>query len=330
MKLLQVTCVALMAMIGTASAQELKDVSIAIGSTGFATAPPMIAKELGLFEKHGLNAKIIMMDSGAMAATALLSRSTDAASAGTANFVAALASGQKPVMVANLSLGASATVVLAKGVADKLDVSPSSPASDRLKALDGLLIASGSATSIYTVSLNTAAQAVGATVRFTYMGPEAMASALATGAIQGFVTGAPVWLPSVQNGSGVAWLSGPKGEFPEGSTPVSTTGLLAMRDFVDQNPDITQRLADVFADLVKTLDEDPVEFKAALSKVYPAYDPADIELLFDTESGAWRTAPLTADDIKNDIEFVKSSGAALQPELDSVDPATVLFQSQGQ
>ena len=151
MKILPILCAGLFAMISNASSQPLKDVSIATASNGFSTFPPVIAKELGLFEKHGLNAKIVVMDSGTSATTALLSRSTDAAAIGTANLVAALAAGQKPVVISNLSVGSTPTLILSKQVVEKLKISQTSPPIERLKALDGLLIASGSATSMNTV-----------------------------------------------------------------------------------------------------------------------------------------------------------------------------------
>ena len=155
-----------------------------------------------------------------------------------------------------------------------------------------------------------------------------MPSALSSGAIQGYITGAPVWLPSVQNGFGVVWLSGPQGDFPTESAPVSSSGFVALREFVDQNPDITQRLAAVFADFVKVLNERPEEFKKALSRAYPTLAPADLDVLFKSEAGSWKIKDLTAADIKQDIGFVKASGIKLQPEIDNVDPAKVVLQAR--
>ena len=60
---------------------------------------------------------------------------------------AARARGQNVVIVGNFYRGLSASVVLSKTVADKLNVTANAPVQQRLRALDGLTIASPSATS---------------------------------------------------------------------------------------------------------------------------------------------------------------------------------------
>lgn len=309
----------------TASGQQLREVTIALGSVGFGTAPVPLAQQLGLFEKHGLKAKTVVMDSGSAATTAVLSRSTDIALSGAAELVAALAHGQKLVIIANVYDGSAGTLVLAKSVADKLGVSPNAPAAARLKALDGLVIASPSSASGYTASIKGAPAGVGARVRIAYMAPPAMASALEAGAIQGYIAGAPSWAPPVIRGTGVVWISGPKHDFPPENAPASQGNLQTMADFAQANPDLMQRLAAVIADLVRAVDERPAEVKAAVAKVYPSLDPATLDLLFASESAAWKAKLLTPDDVRHDIAFVRSSGVDL-PQIDSVDPAAVLLR----
>lgn len=311
-------------MMDAASGQPLKDVSIALGSVGFGTAPVRIAKELGLYEKHGLNAKVVIMDSGAAAITALISRSTDTALAGSGELIAAQGRGQKVVIIANVYNGSSGTLVLSKTAADKLGVSATAPANERLKALDGLVIASPSAASAYTASLRGATRNAGANIRITYMSPQTMASAIEAGAIQGYIAGAPSWTPPVVKGSGIVWISGPKRDFPADNMPVSAGSLQALRDHAEANPDLMRRLTAVFVDLAKAIDERPADVKAALARVYPDLDGTTLDLLLASESAAWKAKRLTADDMKHEIFFVKSSGVEL-PQIENVDPASLLF-----
>ena len=306
--------------------QTLQDVSIALGSVGFGTAPVRLAKELGLYERHGLNARIVVMDSGSAATTALVSRSTDTALSGSGELVTALGQGQKLVIVANVYNGSSGTLVLSNAAVAKLGVADTAPAAARLKALNGLLIASPSAASAYTVSLKGATAAAGASIRFTYMAPQTMASALEAGAIDGYIAGAPSWAPPVLKGAGRVWISGPKQDFPPAHMPASAGSLQAMRDVAESRPVLMQRLADVFADLAAAVAERPADVKAALHRVYPSLDPATVDLLFASESAAWKAKRLTAADVKHDIEFVRSGGAAM-PQIENVDPASVLFQA---
>jgi ABC-type nitrate/sulfonate/bicarbonate transport system substrate-binding protein len=161
-------------------------------------------------------------------------------------------------------------------------------------------------------------------MRITYMAPPAMASAPEAGAVQGFIAGAPSWAPPVIRGTGVVWISGPKREFPAGNMPTSQGNLQAMADFAQANPDLMQRLAAVIADVAAAVGERPAEVKAAVAKVYPALDAATLDLLFASESAAWRARTLTPEDVRHDIDFVRSSGIEL-PTIDAVDPASVLL-----
>jgi ABC-type nitrate/sulfonate/bicarbonate transport system substrate-binding protein len=214
-------------------------------------------------------------------------------------------------------------VVLAKAVADKLGVPPSAPVAARLKALDGLVIASPSPTGAYTITLRGASAAAGANVRFTYMAQPAMLAALDSGAIQGFIGGAPFWSTPVLKGAAVMWISGPKGEFPSEFVPAATATLQTMRSQADANPALVKRLADVFADLGKAIEERPADVKAAVAKLYPSLDAATLDLLLSAEMRAWSTRPLTVKDMAHEIAYIKLAGTPI-PRLDSLDPAAML------
>jgi ABC-type nitrate/sulfonate/bicarbonate transport system substrate-binding protein len=314
---------AVLALAGTASG-ETREIAMSLASTSFATAAPRIAKEMGLFAKQGLEPKFVIMDNANAATTALISKSVESALSGPGEVVVAQARGQKVVVIANTYGGLSGSLVLSKAVANKLGVSPTAPVNARLKALDGLLIASTSATGVYTVSFKGAAASAGAKVRFTYMAQPAMTAALESGAIQGYIAGAPFWAAAIVKGSGVLWISGPKGELPTEHVPVSSSNLQVMRAFAEANPAVAKRLAGVINDLAKAIDERPAEVKAAVGKLYPSLDASTLDLLFAAESLAWKVKPVTAKDMAREIAFMKTTGTPL-PQIDSIDPASMVF-----
>lgn len=311
-------------LIRAASAQPAQELTIGLSSTSFGTAGARLAKELGLFAKQGLDARFVVMESGNAATTAIISGSLNVVLSGPGELVVAQARGQKVVNVANTFGGASASLVLDKGVASKFGVRPNAAIDDRLKALDGLVLASTTATSSSTVSYNGAAKAAGANVRFVYMAQPAMAAALERGAIQGYVAGAPFWAVPVVKGKGVLWISGPKGDLPPEHTPASAGNMQTMRGFAEANPELVQKLVSVFAELAKFIDEHPEEARAGLARVYPELDAETITLLFDSEKSGWKARPLTPSDIRKEIAFVKASGNPL-PQIDQIDPASMLF-----
>jgi len=317
---------AVLALPGTASAQpKLREVTIALSSTSLGPAAPRVANELGLFAKQGLSAKIVPMDSGNTALAAMISKTADAAMVGSSTLISAAARGQKVVVIANGYGGFATTMVLAKSVADKLGVSPTAPVEDRLKAVDGLLIGTPEPTAGSTLGFKLAAATVGAKMRFTYMAQQAMAAALESGAIQGYLASAPYWAGPIASGAGIVWISGPNGELPKNTVNATSTQLQMLRESAEADPDLAKRLAAVFAELRKAIDQRPNEVKAAVARVFPNLDAKLLDIVYPSESTAWNAKTLTVDDMRGEIAFVKASGAQIAG-IDAVDPGSLLYQ----
>ena len=306
----------------TAHAAELRPVAIGLSTGSIASAAPRIAAELGLFKNHGLDAKITIMDSASISTSALIAGSLDFAFVNPTDAVLAAAHGQNLVVVRSVYSGFPAVLILSKAVADGLKVSPTAPVEARLKALDGLTIASISATSSYTVSLKGATEAVGSHVRFTYMAQPAMVAALQTGAVQGFVASSPYHATAVLNGSGEVWLSGPKGEYPPQFSLSSSITAIAKRDFAVANPALIASLNAVFDDLAKVVEERPGDIKAAVGKLFPDLDAKTLDLILAAELKSFIGSKVTVEDIRHSIRFLQLSGASLPPTL---DPAAMLL-----
>jgi ABC-type nitrate/sulfonate/bicarbonate transport system substrate-binding protein len=221
---------------GSAMAQPKKDITVGLASASFATATLRIANELQLVEKHGLNMRSVVTDNSGMALAGVLTKSFDLGIVGLPEFIIARARGQNIVSAAVTYSGFATSMVLSKPAADKIGVAPAAPLKQRLKALDGLVIATPSATAGGTVAFKAAIAAEGANVRMPYITQPAMQAALETGAIDGYLSSAPFWAFPVVKGGGHIWISGPKGEFPEASTPTVTGLLLTTREYADANP----------------------------------------------------------------------------------------------
>lgn len=302
---------AVMAFAGAASAQGLTKISMAITSSSIPAATARIAKEMGLFEKRGLDVTITPMDNGSVATMGLIAGSTNFITSAATDAIIAQARGQNLVVLTTAYHGFAGTVVLAKTVADKLGVSPTAPVADRIKALNGLAIASTSPTSTYTIVVKSSAEALGAKVNFVYMAQPAMVAALQTGAIQGFVAGAPYYAQPVVAGGGVIWLVGPKGDFPPQFSPSNATVLIAMHDYAVAHPDVVQRMSDAFLDFGKAAIERPAEVKAAIAKLYPDVDPKLLDVIFESEVHGFAVGKLTVEEVAHDMDFIKGSGIEL-------------------
>jgi ABC-type nitrate/sulfonate/bicarbonate transport system substrate-binding protein len=307
---------------GAASAEEGKPVTLTVSSNSLAYGGLKIAQQAGLFEKNGIALKVIVSNSGNAATTALVAGSADFSGSGTSEVLAARVRGQDIVIVSNIFRGLSGSLVLARPVADKLGPKATASTEAKLKALDGLTIATPSPTSAYTHPVKSAAEALKVKIKFVYMSQPAMVAALKTGAIQGFVGAAPYSLTPVTDGSGVMWLSGPKGELPAEVLPTSSACLQGSAKYVDSHPDIVKRMQAAFFDLKALIEKEPAKAKAALAKAYPKLKPSEIDAIFEEDSGSWTRPIMTPADIKQEIHIQASSGSLAGVE--KLDPAAVL------
>lgn len=308
-----------------ALAQGLREVIFGQASKSLVSSAPRIADEMGLYAKHGIKPKFIMIDTGNGATTALISGSVDVAIAGAADAIVPRARGQNVVIIADLFRGLTASLVIAKPVADRLGVSPTAPISERLRALDGLTIATTAPTSSFPISYGQAAKAEGATIKFTYMALPAMQAAMESGAIQGFTGTAPYWAFPVLKGAGVFWINGPRGELPSQYLPVAAGILSAMRPYCEAHPDIVHGIAAANQDFADSFDSRPGDVKAAIARVFPEFSAKLIDLLFEAEGPAFKTKTLTPEDMAHEIAFVKLGGA-VPAQIDSLKPSELLFR----
>lgn len=323
LKLLGLAFTAVAAMTTSAFA-ETKEITIGLPSVSVVGGSIRIADQMGLFEKNGLKSDFPKLDSGAVAMAALVSGSLDAAVLGTSELAVANSKGQNLVIVANTYGGYGATLVLAKGVAEATKVAPDAPLQDRLKALDGLTLAAPSPTSDYTFGFKASAENVGAKPEFTFMAQTAMAAALGSGAIDGFISSSPNWGAQVLNGTAVVWISGPKGELEADFTPVTSAQLQMPRETIEKDPALAQALAQVVADFVAAIRNDPASVKAALVALYPNLSSEEIDLLFDANAGPWSAPELTEADLMHDFEFAKRTG--ILSDISMLKPADMLLK----
>jgi hypothetical protein len=128
----------------------------------------------------------------------------------------AQASGQHLYMLAKGGSGLGTQPVLTPAAAKKTGLTSRSTTAERVKALNGLTIASASAPSSWTAQANKAAAAQGAKIKWTYIAETALAAAMKQGNIDDLVA-APPWTTQVLfNKTPDMWLNGPAGSFPGG------------------------------------------------------------------------------------------------------------------
>jgi ABC-type nitrate/sulfonate/bicarbonate transport system substrate-binding protein len=300
------------------------EVTVAVSSTSFVLGGVRIAENAGIFAKHGVRPKIIVMESGNAAMSALISKSADFAIAGPPEALAARARKQDIVIAANLYRGLAGSVVVLKTKAAQLKIKTDAPIADRLRALAGLRVAFPSATSSLLGPIRSAADTLGAKIQYTYMAQPAMVAALETGAIDAMMASYPFAGVPVLKGSGVIWIDGPAGELPEAALPTSSSSLLTTGAYAKTGGDVVRRLQQAIVESGEFIKAKPDEAKRALAAGYKDLDDKAVDIAFAQQWRNWTQPRFSAADISHEIELLEKSGQV--PGLKDIDPATMLLQ----
>ena len=302
------------------AAEELK---LAVSSSSFVLGGVMIGIQAGLFEKNGLDLRIVVMDSGNAALSATISGSVPFSVAGPPDVLTARARGQDLVIVGSLYAGFAGSVVIAKAVADRLGVSPAAPVNERLRALDGIVLAVPSATSVLLAPVRQGVAEAGGKARFIYMAQGAMAAALEKDAVGGMVASYPFAGTPIVRGSGVLWIDGPGGELPADVTPSSSSTVQATRSYIAANRPTVARLQASLRAIATMVETQPEAARRALGSAYPQLGPQELDLAFKQQWRNWTKPFLTEADMRQELKLLTASNAI--PGADRIDPAAVLL-----
>lgn len=126
---------------GSAAAQPLHKLNVALGSTSFAWLPLYVADGAGYFKDEGLDIEITNVAANATPVAAILSRSADIAGIGVQAAFAAVDKKQPIKILTPMTTEFTSIIFGRKSVLEKKGVSAKSPLKDRVKAMAGLKLA---------------------------------------------------------------------------------------------------------------------------------------------------------------------------------------------
>jgi ABC-type nitrate/sulfonate/bicarbonate transport system substrate-binding protein len=287
-----------------------------------------IAAEDGLFAKNGLNVKLVYAGTGALAAAALVAGSAQFTIDGGQGLFAAQATGQQFYILAKGESGLGTQLVLTPAAVKKTGLTSSSTTAEKVKALNGLTIASASASSSWTAQANNAAATQGAKIKWTYISETAMAAAVKIGNIDGLVA-APPWTTQVLfNKTADLWLDGPTGSFPGGFATSSYGDPLVAtkKSYATAHPAVVKAFTKSImqaSDLAKT---DPSKAAGYVKQVaYPTMSSAEFDQVWASTLPLLKDPQLTLQSLKTTLALDGD------PKLDAsaLYPASILSSVNG-
>ena len=299
-------------------------ITVALSSRALVYGGLFIAQQAGFFAKRGLNLKLIAMESGNAAITALISGSAQFSGSGPAEVIAARARGQDVAIVLNLYRGPSASVVLDKDFIMARGLDPSMSRAERMRALDGVVLAMPSPTSSFLRPVQLAAAQVGAKPKFVYMAQTVMPAALARHAVQGIVAGAPYSEIALESGAGVEWISGPQAEYPPEVQPISTVCLQTTLRYAQAYPHVIAGVRGAMAELPAYLAQQPERAHHDLALAYPQVTQAAIDRSFASDAPHWVQPDLSDDDIRKEVALYAQTAKTPLPA--GFDPPSLILK----
>jgi ABC-type nitrate/sulfonate/bicarbonate transport system substrate-binding protein len=283
---------------------SLTNVTLIIPSLSANQALGFIALKAGIFKKNGLNVKTVNAGTGALAVEALTGGSGQFVVTGSADLFSAAKSGQHLYILAKASSGLSTQIVLTSAGVKKTGLTASAPLAQRIKALNGLTIASPSAASSWTAQAAKAAATQDATIKFTYVQENSMAAAMQAGKIDGLVAAPPWSTEALFAKTGTLWLSGPDGTFP-GGYAVSSYGdplVATTKAYGDAHPQVAEDFTKSIVQAGALLKSEPSQAAAYVKQVaYPTMSEAEFNQVWAATKPLLLTPSLSSQSLKSTL-----------------------------
>src|SRR6185436_18452026 len=191
-----------------------ENVVLAVPNVALTFAPGYLAEDLGLFAKHGLNLKSVVI-TGIGSANAVISGSADFAQISGATLTRAAARGQRLLGIVGTLNRPVIQIVLRKEIAAAAGFDPKAPLERRAQALRSRTIAVDSINSVIHAYVLLLARRAGYNpddIRIAPMAPNSAIAAFQTRQVDGFAMSMPWPLQAVLDGSAVVIASGSDGD----------------------------------------------------------------------------------------------------------------------
>src|SRR5262249_12827797 len=242
-----------------------QEVSLAYPNVAFTFSAAYLAEDLGLFSKHGLKLKPLLI-SGPGSTNAVISGSADFALASTTVQTRAAARGQRLLSIVNPTDRPIVQIILRKELAPNFD--PKASLAERIRLLRGRTIAVDAIGSIlhgYPLMLAKRAGFDPHEIRISPMAPPTALAAFEARQIHGFAMPMPWPVGPVLEGKAVLIASGSDGDPPD-MTPFGMATIVTRPDTCAKRRSVCMGMGQAMVEAVAYLHQHPAEALAVLKK----------------------------------------------------------------
>ncbi len=270
-----------------------EDAVLAYPNVAFTFAVSYLAEDMGLFAKHGLRVKPMVI-AGVGATNALISGSADFALPSMITVTRAAAHGQRLLAIAGFTDRPVVQIVLRKELAEAAHFDPKAPLAERAKVLRGRTIAVDSINSIIHLYALVVAKRGGvdqADLRVSPMAPPNVLAAFEAKQIDGFAMSMPWPIGPVLDGRATLIASGPDGD-PADMSPFIMAGVATRPEVCEKRRSLCAKMGAAIGDASSYLRSHPAESLAALKARFPSVDDKVLAAGFEQTRKATPSPPL--------------------------------------
>jgi NitT/TauT family transport system substrate-binding protein len=296
-------------------AETMEDVILAVPGTSFTFGSGYVAEDLGLWEKHGLHVKSIII-TGIGAINAVIAGSATFAEPSASAFTRAAAKGQPLLTIAVLLNRPFVDVVLRNDLAAAAGFDPNAPLAKRALALKGRTIAVESINSIVHAYVRVLANRGGydaEDIRIAPMAPDAMLAAFQSRQIDGFAMSPPWPLKPVQDGAATMIASGPGGD-PADMIPFGHNLLVAKPETCAKQRSVCDKMGHAFAEATEFIQSNPVEALAIMKKRFPTLEDRQLAAAFEEVRRISPSPPVVSKADLENAEIYNIQAGLMRPD----------------
>jgi NitT/TauT family transport system substrate-binding protein len=292
-----------------------ENVVLAVPNVALTFAPGYLAEDLGLFAKHGLNVKSVVI-TGIGSANAVISGSADFAQISGATLTRAAARGQRLIGIASTLNRPTIQIVLRKEIAAAAGFDPKAALDKRAQLMCGRTIAVDSINSVIHAYVLLLARRAGYNpddIRIAPMAPNSAMAAFQTRQVDGFAMSMPWPLQPVLEGSAVVIASGSDGDPPD-MYPFGHNIFVAKPETCERRKSACAKLGKALVEAIDTMLDRPAEALPLLKKRFEAFDEKLLAAGFaEIRKGAPRPPVVGKADLEN-AELYNVGAGLLKPE----------------
>jgi NitT/TauT family transport system substrate-binding protein len=296
-------------------AQSVENVTMAVPAIGFPFVSSYVADGLGLWEKHGLKVKTIVI-AGIGSTNAVISGSVEFTQISALSLTRAAASGQRLLAIVNTTDRPITEISVRKDIAVAANFDPKAPLEKRAQILKGHSFAVGGINSVVHAYLRIIAVVGGLdpeSIRAAPMAGDNMLAAMQTRAIDGISTVLPWTRKGTVDGTAVLVASGAEGDPPQLS-PLAFNVLAVKPDTCEKRRSLCVKMGRAFAEALAFIRNDPKETLAILKKTFSGFDDAVLANAIEVVRKATPVTPVVTAEMMANAENFNVEARLMKPE----------------